>query len=104
MTKTTLTKTLTAVALVGGLSLTASVLYARRSSDAPVVTTDAVTRGSIVRNISATGTLQAVTTVEVGTQVSGTIQALNADFNAIVKKGQVLARLDPSLYQSTIDQ
>jgi HlyD family secretion protein len=104
MTKTTLTKTLIAAGLVAGLSLTASVLYARRNTDAPVVTTEAVTRGSIVRNISATGTLQAVTTVEVGTQVSGTIQSLNADFNSIVKKGQLLARLDPSLYQSTIEQ
>jgi HlyD family secretion protein len=48
--------------------------------------------------------LQAVTTVQVGTQVSGTIQELNADFNSLVRKGQVLARLDPSLIQSQIEQ
>jgi HlyD family secretion protein len=45
-----------------------------------------------------------VTTVQVGTQVSGTIQSLYADFNSIVKKGQVLARLDPSLFQTQIEQ
>ena len=47
---------------------------------------------------------QAVTTVQVGTQVSGTIQALYADFNSQVKKGQVVARLDPSLLQAQVDQ
>jgi HlyD family secretion protein len=57
-----------------------------------------------VDTVGATGTLQAVTTVQVGTQVSGTIQALYADFNSLVKKGQVLARLDPSLFQTQIEQ
>lgn len=104
MTRRTLTRTLIAVGLAGGLSVTAGALYARRNSNAPIVTSELVTRGSVVRTVSATGTLEAVTTVEVGTQVSGTIQALGADFNSIVKKGQVLARLDPSLYQSAIDQ
>ena len=54
--------------------------------------------------VGATGTLQAVTTVQVGTQVSGTIQELYADFNSIVHKGQVIARLDPSLFQTQIEQ
>lgn len=84
--------------------LTAGVLTARRDAQAPIVTAEAVTRGSVIRTISAMGTLEAVTTVEVGSQVSGAIQALHADFNSIVKKGQVLARLDPSLYQSAIEQ
>jgi HlyD family secretion protein len=104
MTTRTLTRTLLAAGLIGGLSVTAGVLSARRDPNAPVVVADAVTRGSIVQSISATGTLEAVTTVEVGTQVSGSIQALFADFNSIVRKGQVLARLDPSLYQSAIEQ
>lgn len=91
-------------ALIAGTTLTAVVLYAKRAPDAPIVTAEPVTRGAIVRTISATGTLEPRTTVEVGTQVSGTIQALAADFNAIVRKGQVLARLDPSLYQSAIEQ
>jgi len=70
----------------------------------PTVATAAVTRGDIVESVGATGTLQAVTTVQVGTQVSGTIQSLNADFNSLVKKGQVIARLDPSLFQTQIAQ
>jgi len=71
---------------------------------APTITTARITRGVIAETVGATGTLQAVTTVQVGTQVSGTIQQLNADFNSLVRKGQVLARLDPSLIQSQIEQ
>ena len=63
-----------------------------------------VTRGSIVDAISATGTLQAVTSVQVGTQVSGTIEWLGADFNSIVKRGQVLARLERSLFQTQVEK
>jgi HlyD family secretion protein len=70
----------------------------------PTVTTAAVSRGDIVESVGATGTLQAVTTVQVGTQVSGTIQELHADFNSLVRKGQVIARLDPSLFQTQIEQ
>src|SRR5262245_7946640 len=76
----------------------------RKSSPAPAVLTAVVTRGNIVDTVGATGTLQAVTTVQVGSQVSGTIQSLNADYNSLVKKGQVLARLDPSLFQTQIEQ
>ena len=76
----------------------------RRSLCAPTITTARVTRGDLAETVGATGALQAVTTVQVGTQVSGTIQELNADFNSLVRKGQVLARLDPSLIQSQIEQ
>jgi HlyD family secretion protein len=86
---------------VTGLSVGA--YYARRGEAAPAIVTGAVTRGAIVSEIAATGTLEAVTTVQVGSQVSGTIQALNADFNSIVRKGQVIARLDPSLFQTQVD-
>jgi HlyD family secretion protein len=61
-------------------------------------------RGDVAEVVGATGTLQAVTTVQVGSQVSGTIQSLNADFNSVVKKGQVVARLDPSLFQARLGQ
>ncbi len=91
-------------AFVGVTTLTAGVMYARRAAVPPQVATEAVTRGTIVSAVVATGTLEAVTTVSVGTQVSGSVQALYADFNSIVRKGQVLARLDPSLYQSAIEQ
>jgi len=76
----------------------------RKAAPGPTVATAPVTRGDIVDAVGATGTLQAVTTVQVGTQVSGTIQSLFADFNSLVRKGQVLARLDPSLFQTQIDQ
>jgi HlyD family secretion protein len=68
------------------------------------VATAQVTRGRISRRITATGTLQAVATVQVGAQVSGTIQSLAADFNTIVHKGEVLARIEPSLFQTAVDQ
>ncbi len=64
-----------------------------------------VSRAAISRRRSAPpARLQAVTTVQVGTQVSGTILELNADFNSLVRKGQVLARLDPSLFATQIEQ
>ncbi|HYK87158.1 MAG TPA: efflux RND transporter periplasmic adaptor subunit [Acidobacteriota bacterium] len=63
-----------------------------------------VERGDIALQVGASGTLAAVTTVQVGTQVSGTIAELYADYNAEVKKGQVLARLDPALFQAQVEQ
>ncbi|MEI6670268.1 MAG: efflux RND transporter periplasmic adaptor subunit, partial [Acidobacteriota bacterium] len=63
-----------------------------------------VTRGDVTESVGATGTLQAVNTVLVGSQVSGNIKALYADFNSIVRKGQVIAELDPSLFQTQIEQ
>jgi len=63
-----------------------------------------VRRQTITKSITATGTLQAVTTVQVGTQVSGTISALYADYNSQVKRDQVIARLDPSQFQAQLAQ
>ena len=54
--------------------------------------------------MGATGTFEAITSVTVGSQVSGTIQEWTADFNSIVKKGQVIARIDPSLLQTQLEQ
>ncbi len=61
-------------------------------------------RGDITSTISATGNLNAVVTVEVGTQVSGNIKELYADFNTKVKKGQLVARIDPALYEAKVSQ
>lgn len=91
------------IALLAATGLTVGAYYSRRSDTAPEVITGAVSRGEIVTEIASTGTLEAVTTVQVGTQVSGTIQALYADFNSIVRKGQVIARLDPSLFQTQVE-
>jgi HlyD family secretion protein len=91
-----------AALLVVGIS--AGAFYMRRGTKEPQITTAQVTRGDVVDTVGATGSLEAVTTVQVGTQVSGTVQALYADFNSIVRKGQVIARLDPSLFQTQIEQ
>ena len=63
-----------------------------------------VERGNLRNTVTATGTLQAVTTVQVGSQASGTISALMVDFNSSVKKGQVIAQLDPSVAQAQLQQ
>ena len=97
-------KLLIAIAITAITGLSAHALYSRRGSDAPELATAAITRGPIVSKVVASGTLEAVTTVQVGSQISGTVQALLADFNSIVKKGQVIARLDPSLLQADLEQ
>jgi HlyD family secretion protein len=68
------------------------------------VTTAEVTTGAIARRIFATGALQATRTVDVGTQVSGIVKSLDADFNSIVHANQVVAQLDPSLYDAALAQ
>src|ERR1700741_1766749 len=61
-----------------------------------------VERGDLESTVSATGALSAVTTVQVGTQVSGQVTDIYADFNDRVRKGQLLARIDPTLAQQTV--
>lgn len=61
-----------------------------------------VERGDIESAVSATGTLSAVTTVQVGTQVSGKVTGLFVDFNDRVKKGQLIARIDPTLQEQAV--
>jgi HlyD family secretion protein len=63
-----------------------------------------VERGNLRNTVTATGTLQAVTTVQVGSQASGTISDLYADYNSVVKKGQVIAQLDPAVSKAQVDQ
>ena len=71
---------------------------------APQYYTEKVQKGDIQNVVQATGTINAVTTVQVGSQVSGTIQTLNADFNSHVRKGQVIAQIDPSLFKGALLQ
>jgi HlyD family secretion protein len=66
--------------------------------------TDPVTRGDVQQSVTATGTVNPVTTVQVGTQVSGTIKELYADFNSRVKKGQIIAQIDPTFYETQLAQ
>ena len=84
-------------------ALAASYFWSNQSS-APQYLTAKVERGNLRNTVTATGTLQAVTTVQVGSQASGTIFALYADFNSTVKKGQVIAQLDPAVAKAQVDQ
>ena len=69
----------------------------------PQITEATVSRGSITESVAATGTLTALRTVDIGTQVSGTVRKLYVDFNDLVTKGQLLAELDPELLQTQVD-
>ncbi len=77
-------------------------LWGRRGASEEYLTAK-VELGAIRNTVAATGTLQAVTTVPVGSQVSGTISELFADFNTVVKKGQVVAQLDPRVYEAQVE-
>src|SRR5882672_7412943 len=90
--------------IIAAVGAGAGAYYMRRGGGEIQVNRSPVTRGEIIDTVGSTGTLQAVTTVQVGSQVSGNISWLGADFNSIVKKNQVIARLDPSLFQAQLDQ
>ncbi|HEX8145772.1 MAG TPA: efflux RND transporter periplasmic adaptor subunit [Pyrinomonadaceae bacterium] len=92
------------VALFVALVAAGGFWYWGEGADAAEYMTAKVERGSLRNTVTATGTLQAVTTVQVGSQASGTISALYADFNSTVKKGQLLAQLDPSVAQAQVQQ
>jgi HlyD family secretion protein len=69
-----------------------------KNAEPPKFDTAHVDRGPLIAKITATGTLSALVTVQVGSQVSGRLQEIYADFNAVVKKGQVIAKIDPQLF------
>src|ERR1700741_383496 len=86
------------------LVVAAGFVFHSQQTSATTYLTAKVERGNLRNTVTATGTLQAVTTVQVGSQASGTISALYADFNSSVKKGQVVAQLDPSVAKAQVDQ
>ena len=89
-----------AVALLGATGI---LVYRRADArELPAYRFAAVERGDLKQTVSATGSLSAVTTVQVGTQVSGQISAIHVDFNDKVRKGQLLARIDPTLQQQAV--
>ena len=94
--------------LIGGAALAvlamAGLYFWQNQSSAPQYMSARVERGNLRNTVTATGALQAVTTVQVGSQASGTISALNVDFNSPVKQGQVIAQLDPSVSKAQVDQ
>jgi HlyD family secretion protein len=90
--------------IVLGLALSAYFLFAKRDSRKYDFRFDKVSKGDLMVYVTATGTINAVISVDVGTQVSGIVTKLYADFNSIVKAGQVIARIDTTfLYQSVKD-
>src|SRR5436305_8486660 len=87
------------------LLIAAFFLFSRLGrTNAAQFQTTAVTRGPITQTVTATGTLNPVVNVQVGSQVSGNIQKLFADFNSEVKAGQTVAQIDPVLFQATVTQ
>jgi HlyD family secretion protein len=88
--------------VVGAGALGLWIYRNAEAHEAPTYRFAAVTRGNLESTVSATGALSAVTTVQVGTQVSGQVSQLFVDFNDRVKKGQLLARIDPTLQQQSV--
>jgi len=101
MKKLTITTAAIAVIAAGG-----GIVWFHQRADGkevPAYRTAELARASIKQTVSATGTLQAVRTVQVGTQASGQIAQIYVDFNDRVKKGQLLARIDPTLQQQAVE-
>jgi HlyD family secretion protein len=98
----TISKTRNLVTVIASAALLA--LAAGCKSAASDYVTDKVTRGDIITTVTATGTINPVKSVNVGSQISGQITKLFVDFNSPVKKGQLIALIDPSLSQAQVDQ
>jgi multidrug efflux pump subunit AcrA (membrane-fusion protein) len=92
-----------AIVVLAG-AITGGYLYTQGLGGRPAFRTAAVSRGPLTSAVSATGTLNAVITVQVGSQVSGQIKELHADFNSQVKKDQVIARIDPDTFEAKVNQ
>jgi HlyD family secretion protein len=93
-----------AAATVLVLGIGGAYYMARAKADVPKYHSVPVDSGTVTATVTATGTLSAVTTVAVGSQVSGIISKLYVDFNSHVKKGQLLAELDPTPFLEALDQ
>ena len=95
--RTVLLATTVVVVLAIGYWLT------HRSAE-PQYLTGTVTRGDVLRIVTASGTVNPMTTVQVGTYVSGVLQDLHCDFNTLVRAGQLCAKIDPRPYQTIVDE
>jgi len=94
------------IGLIAFVLVASFVLYrwTAGGDDAPEYQTSIAEKSRVVSRVSTSGSLQAVVTVDVGSQVSGRIQALYADFNSKVKKGEIIAKIDPALFQAAVVQ
>ncbi len=97
-------KKIIVAAVIVVVALGAAIYYYSTKPEAPIYKTAKVERGDLVSAVAATGNLAAVVTVQVGTQVSGTIKKLHVDFNSKVVKGQTIAQIDPALFLAQVDQ
>ncbi len=97
-------KTILTLVVIAAIAASVGGYYYTRPGPEPKVSTTQVTRGDITESVSATGTLDAVTAVTVGSQVGGIIQEIPVDFNSIVKKGDVLLRINPDAINTQIEQ
>jgi HlyD family secretion protein len=97
-------KLLLTVILLLGASATVGYLYYSSRQLPPSYLTARVERGRIATTVNATGTLNAVITVQVGSQVSGTIQKLFVDYNSPVTEGQIIAQIDPASFEARVSQ
>lgn len=93
------------IALVVLISIAAIVFFIINNGHKPPrFKTVPITKGNIIQTVTASGTVNPVVNISIGTQTSGTIQTLYADYNSPVKKGQLLAQIDPSLAQTQVEQ
>jgi HlyD family secretion protein len=97
---------LSAAALVGiGILIVVGILVWRAVVPAAsVLVTTPVLQGTLARTVTASGTVNPQNTISVGSQVSGTISEIDVDYNSVVRTGEVLARIDPTLFQSSLAQ
>jgi HlyD family secretion protein len=89
---------------LGAAAMVALYLHGRGNGSQPAFLTAAVERGPLTSTVATTGTLNAVTTVQVGTEVSGQIRELLADFNSQVNRNQVIARIAPESFEAKVAQ
>ncbi len=82
----------------------AVIIFFRGKGNEPAFRSEKITRGDIAMTVTASGTVNPVTTVLVGTQVSGTIKEIYVDFNSPVKRGQLIARIDPAPFEAQVEQ
>lgn len=96
-------KLLLGIVVIAILGIAAFIVFRNKGNDVRF-RTDKVVKGDLVKTVTATGTVNPVTTVLVGTQVSGTIKRIYADFNSRVNQGQVIAEIDPAVFEAQVDQ
>jgi HlyD family secretion protein len=96
-------RAIAAAIVILAVIVTGVLVYRARSAAAVTYVTAPVTQADLVQTVSATGTVNPQNTIDVGTQVSGTISEVDVDYNAQVHRGQVLARLDPTALQASLD-